>query len=108
MAVPPDVSGESMKMSRRGGMWDPTKRVIVYKHNNIGIGETLEVQLQFNYTIDSETDSTALPRFPVLVRCDCVDDQLSSFNLQVVNAKDEQEEIDFGLQTSYQVYHRKV
>lgn len=108
MAVPPDVSGESMKMSRNGGMWDSMKRVIVYKHHQLQIGETLEVQFQFNYLAGDDVDNSLLPRFPVLVRCDCLDDQLSTLDLQVVYVGNEEENVDFDFQTSYELYHRKV
>lgn len=107
MAVPPDVSGESMKMSRKGGMWDSMKRVIVYKHHQLKMGETLEVQFQFSYLAD-DSDDLSIPRFPVLVRCDCHDDQLSTLNLEVVCAGNEEQSVDFDFQTSYELYHRKV
>lgn len=108
MAVPPDVSGESMKMSRKGGMWDSMKRVIVYKHHQLQMGETLEVQFQFNYLADNDSDNISIPSFPVLVRCDCFNDQLSTLNLEVVYAGDEELNVDFDFRTSYEVYHRKV
>ena len=42
MAVPPDINGETMKMSLRGGVWDPMRRIIIWSAPMMKSGETIE------------------------------------------------------------------
>ena len=115
MAVPPDVSGETMKMSLRGGVWDPMRRIIIWSAPSIKSGETVEFQLQFEYT----AVSNLLPAFPVLVRCDA-DDQLSGVQIEVggekyydangdvYNKQSGASPFKMNLSTSYRLFHRKT
>ena len=107
IAIPPDVNGESMKMSRKGGVWDPIKRVIIYKCDDMNSGETVHMQLQFEYLAAKE--SLDLPRFPVLVRCDGVNDQLSQVELSVGGTLDDVRKY-YGLKVekNYKLFHRKI
>ena len=115
MAIPPDVSGETMKMSLRGGVWDPMKRIIIWSSPSMKSGETIDFQLQFEYT----AISNLLPVFPILVRCDSVDDQLSDIKLQVggetyydANGVGHRNSgispYSMNLSTSYRLFHRKI
>ena len=125
MAVPPDVIGETMKMSLRGGVWDPMRRIIIWSSPFLKSGETIEFQLQFEYTATTATDIDGnvpdqfLPRFPVLVRCDSMDDQLSDVEIQVggetyydANGVGHRQSgmspFKMNLSTSYRLFHRKV
>lgn len=119
MAIPPDVDGETMKMSINGGTWDPMKRVIVWSWRQLPSGDTMEVQLQFHYLggFVEDADKTP-PRFPILVRCDGIMDQLSDIAINV-GGKDESQEGNIEsnkeetpyhlvLSQTYRIFHRKV
>lgn len=67
MAVPPSMDGESVKLSRQGGVWDEMKRTIAWSVKSLQPGEALEIQAQF-VSLDSYVSRSALPTFPVLVR----------------------------------------
>ena len=149
LAIPPDVDGETMKMNvsgseegRGGGRWDPMKRVIVWTWDGLECGETKEVQLQFQYLGGvvkqqqrrqqqqsgnngevepaEEEEHRAMPRFPILVRCDGKMDQLSSIGITVGSgAKNHGSGTTEGgesssspyrldLTQSYRLFHRKV
>lgn len=110
MAVPTCVNGETVKMSRRGGIWDPMKRLIVWKllvssgNNNdnsnnkdssssdvitsLGIGQTIELQTQFevlkNMQDIMKSEGRAAINFPVVVRCNSTQGQLSSIKVNAV------------------------
>lgn len=135
MAVPPDVSGETMKMSLRGGVWDPMRRIIIWSSPYMKSGETIEFQLQFEYTANSATGGTAppgttsnnvgrngnnnlLPSFPIMVRCDA-DDKLSDVQIEVggetyydangdVYRQSGTSPYKMNLSTSYRLFHRKT
>uniref|UniRef100_A0A7S3Q999 Uncharacterized protein n=1 Tax=Chaetoceros debilis TaxID=122233 RepID=A0A7S3Q999_9STRA len=123
MAVPPDVSGESMKMSKNGGIWDPMKRVIIYRREKLDPGETLEIQMQFEYLAASR-EKQDMPRFPVLVRCNGRKDLLSNISVEVGGGDDVDDNIDrddldssdlamkphyeLNIEKSYKLFHRKV
>jgi hypothetical protein len=109
IAVPPDASGESAKMSRQGGVWDPIKRVIVYKYEKIECGETVDLQMQFDYvpSIRKDGQNAMLPRFPVLVRCNSMNESLSNVQLDV-GGGDERAVFEMHLDKSFQLFHRKI
>jgi hypothetical protein len=67
MIVPPDVSGESVSMSRKGGIWDGMKRTISWTVQTLEPGETLDIQAQFQ-TFNG--GRSIVPKFPILIRCD--------------------------------------
>ena len=180
IAVPPDASGESMKMSRKGGVWDPMKRIVIYKHGGhvvnsdarsgsadtggdsagvgvgVGVGvveendndnddvegsnhcgsgsddlkrgETVDIQMQFEYTPPKSTSMSAqqqlhqqqgngamaapmaeLPRFPVLVRCEGRQNQLSSVDLRVGGTlEDKSKFFRLNIDRNFKLFHRKI
>lgn len=66
LAVPPHVRGDTVKMSRRGGVWDEMKRTISWTMEQLEPGQALEVQLQFEADDRLERE----PKFPILVRAE--------------------------------------
>ena len=71
LAVPPNVDGQSVRMSRQGGMWDEMKRTVAWSIKSLDPGEGIEIQTQF-LSVDGGASSTRdrIAKFPVLVRCD--------------------------------------
>lgn len=61
------MDGDSVRMSRQGGVWDEMKRTIAWSVKSLQPGETLEIQTQFA-SLDGYAQSKRLPTFPVLVR----------------------------------------
>mmetsp|Transcript_398 Transcript_398/g.568 ORF Transcript_398/g.568 Transcript_398/m.568 type:complete len:408 (+) Transcript_398:207-1430(+) len=117
MAVPPDVSGETMKMSLRGGVWDPMRRIIIWSSPMMKSGQTIEFQLQFEYLAASVSKQSHLPLFPVLVRCDGIDDQLSDVCVKIGGEmyndvhgvqKPAPRPYRMKLSKSYRLFHRKI
>lgn len=116
MAVPPDLDGETIKMAKRGGIWDQMKRTISWSSRSIKPGETKELQIQLQF--DSErNDGSDLyskdnaPTFPVLLRFDTKDELLSSVDIELGNPSEDDflfEEYAMKLTKSIRVIHRKV
>jgi hypothetical protein len=69
IAVPPFVQGETVKMSRKGGVWDEMKRTICWIITKLDPGEVLEIQAQFQSGNLQNLAQVDL-QFPVLVRAD--------------------------------------
>jgi hypothetical protein len=69
IAVPPFVQGETVKMSRKGGVWDEMKRTICWIIDELEPGEVLEIQAQFQSGNLRNLAQVDL-QFPVLVRAD--------------------------------------
>ena len=111
VAIPPDVNGESVKMSIKNGAWDPLKRVIVYKCEDMKSGETVDMQLQFEYlapTLDAK-EVANMPRFPVMVRCEGFNEKLSSIELKVGGTLDDVKKYyALKLDKTYKLFHRKI
>jgi len=104
VAVPPNIDGETIKMSTSGVIWDPMKRLVIYTAPELSSGETMEVQLQFELV-----SSDGIPKFPILVRCDGEKDQLSNIAIQIQgNAEDKiSDSNNFILSKAYRLVHRK-
>ena len=98
LAVPPDVRGESVRLTRAGGVWDGMKRVVCWHVPKLPAGELMEIQAQFDVIASSSGSVT--PKFPVLVRCDAQQDQFSEIELRA--------NVKMNLTTGVRIMHRKV
>jgi len=105
MPVPPEIDGETAKMSRRGGMWDSMKRIITWTLPQLRSGETMEVQSQFEFAAGEKNPFP--PKFPVLVRFDSAGVQLSGIQVHLI-ADDESLAYVLDLERSFRVVHRKL
>lgn len=107
LPVPPDIRGDTAKMSRRGGTWDAMKRIITWTVSEVQCGETVEMESQFEFV--SGEKNPFPPKFPVLVRCDAVGDQLSGVKVDLI-ASDESpvSTLTLDLGKAFRVLHRKL
>mmetsp|Transcript_13312 Transcript_13312/g.19162 ORF Transcript_13312/g.19162 Transcript_13312/m.19162 type:complete len:110 (+) Transcript_13312:272-601(+) len=109
MAVPPDIQGESVRLTRAGGVWDAMKRIVCWHVPILASGELMEIQAQFDVchtTTTKTTTTTTTPKFPVLVRCDARNDQFSEIELRLKD--DHNGGIHMNLTTGVRIVHRKV
>jgi len=70
LAVPPSMDGQSVRMSREGGMWDEMKRTLSWIIKRLDPGEALEIQAQFRATDGGAAQFSPDTIFPVLARCE--------------------------------------
>jgi len=124
VAVPPNVRGDTVRMSRKGGIYDDMKRVVCWTVENINPGEALEVQLQFecmeqqqhNDSPDSNVGDgdegkhfqRPPPKFPVLVRADCPSKLFSSVEVTSDYNDDANSPIKLKVVKAARILHRKV
>jgi len=85
MAVPPDVNGETVLMSKEGGVWDSMKRLIAWSLEPLEPGHVIEVQCQLDFMVPSQDKNRPTPRFPVLIRCDAIDEQFSNVDISGIH-----------------------
>ena len=69
MAVPPTVRGDSLVTSPPGGMWNSSKRSVLWCVSELGVGEKFQLQAQFKM-VEREVEEKLI--FPVVVRCQCM------------------------------------
>lgn len=84
MGVPPFINGESLTTSPPGGVWNASKRSVIWCVSELSGGE--KFQLQAKFEVDSNSSDhfeEEKPKFPVLVRCQCMSTQLSDIELEV-------------------------
>ncbi|KAG7337878.1 Muniscin mu homology domain containing protein [Nitzschia inconspicua] len=109
MGVPPAVKGESLTTSPPGGVWNSSKRSVIWCVSELGGGEKFQLQAKFEVDPDApkEVDGDK-PKFPVLVRCQCMYAQLSDVEVdvrdipQVVNA-----DVKMKLARRFRLSHRE-
>uniref|UniRef100_A0A7S4AWU2 MHD domain-containing protein n=1 Tax=Pseudo-nitzschia australis TaxID=44445 RepID=A0A7S4AWU2_9STRA len=85
MGVPPEVKGESLTTSPAGGVWNASKRSVIWCVSELAGGEKFQLQARFEtntYELN-ELEGKEKPKFPVLVRCQCMYAQLSDIELEV-------------------------
>lgn len=89
MGVPVQVKGESLVTTPPGGVWNAAKRSVIWCVAELGGGEKFQLQAEFEMNPDvSPLPTGAKPKFPVLVRCQCMYAQLSDVELEVSDIAD--------------------
>eukprot|EP00980_Cylindrotheca_fusiformis_P011927 scaffold2830_cov131-Cylindrotheca_fusiformis.AAC.48 len=83
MGVPSTVHGESLTTSPPGGVWNASKRSVIWCVSELGGGEKFQLQARFVIEQGDPVDEEEKPKFPVLVRCQCMYAQLSEVELDV-------------------------
>eukprot|EP00339_Tiarina_fusa_P013514 CAMPEP_0116996154 /NCGR_PEP_ID=MMETSP0472-20121206/65_1 /TAXON_ID=693140 ORGANISM="Tiarina fusus, Strain LIS" /NCGR_SAMPLE_ID=MMETSP0472 /ASSEMBLY_ACC=CAM_ASM_000603 /LENGTH=746 /DNA_ID=CAMNT_0004694701 /DNA_START=278 /DNA_END=2518 /DNA_ORIENTATION=- len=83
MGVPPVVKGESLTTSPPGGVWNASKRSVIWCVSELGGGEKFQLQARFEIDPDAPSAPDEKPKFPVLVRCQCMYAQLSDVEVEV-------------------------
>mmetsp|Transcript_22984 Transcript_22984/g.54542 ORF Transcript_22984/g.54542 Transcript_22984/m.54542 type:complete len:833 (+) Transcript_22984:291-2789(+) len=109
MGVPPVVIGETLTTSPAGGVWNASKRSVIWCVSELGGGEKFQLQARFEIDHEAPVDvDEGIPKFPVLVRCQCMHAQLSDIEVdvrdipQVVDA-----EIRMKLARRFRLSHRE-
>lgn len=82
MGVPDDLRGDTLVTQPAGGVWNEAKRSVIWCVSELGSGEKFQLQARFEAERSFDPDDEK-PKFPVLVRCQCLFAQLSSVELEV-------------------------
>jgi Adaptor complexes medium subunit family len=86
MGVPDEVRGESLITFPPGGVWNAPKRSVIWCVAELGDGEKFQLQAQFEIPEKHHAEAEReKPKFPVLVRCQCMYAQLSDIEMEVRN-----------------------
>lgn len=109
MGVPLEVRGESMLTHPPGGVWNASKRSVVWCVAELGDGEKFQLQAQFEILDEKRAEAEIeKPKFPVLVRCQCMYAQLSDVELEVRDIPDVfNAEIAMKLARRFRLSHRE-
>lgn len=85
MGVPPAIRGESLTTSPAGGVWNASKRSVIWCVSELGGGEKFQLQAKFEVDLrpSGRYEDDDIPKFPVLVRCQCMYAQLSNVEISV-------------------------
>lgn len=106
VAIPPDVDGRSVRLSRAGGVWDSMKRVLAWSVDQLGPGELIEIQAQFAFESGAKPADRS-PKFPVLVRCDAQKEHFSKIELSSNFADQLSSPAKISVVSSVRIMHRK-
>jgi hypothetical protein len=79
MGVPDIVQGETLVTQPEGGVWNDSKRSVIWCVSDLDRGEKFQLQARF----DMARESRSVPEFPVLVRSTCLFAQLSNIEVEV-------------------------
>ena len=89
MGVPLEARGETLITTPPGGVWNAAKRSVIWCVAELGSGEKFQLQAEFGMKPSSSPLPTGTkPKFPVLVRCQCMYAQLSDVELEVSDIAD--------------------
>jgi len=107
MGVPSGVRGESLTTSPTGGLWNASKRSVIWCIAELGSGEKFQLQARFEVEPDAPTDDEEL-KFPVLVRCECMHNQLSDIEVDAFDMPDVPlAEVRMKLARRFRLSHRE-
>lgn len=85
MGVPEKVRGETLATQPAGGVWDQPKSSVIWCVSELGGGEKFQLQARFATVGDVPASELT---FPVLVRCQCLHQQLSDIEFDVKENSD--------------------
>ncbi len=107
MMVPDNVIGESVRTEPVGGVYNVSKKSVIWCVSQLGSGEKFQLRAQFRMEKTVEKFGTS-PSFPILVRCQSLYTQLSRI---VVDCKDEPKGFPSDVKTKvarrFRVSHRE-
>mmetsp|Transcript_32496 Transcript_32496/g.48997 ORF Transcript_32496/g.48997 Transcript_32496/m.48997 type:complete len:316 (+) Transcript_32496:182-1129(+) len=107
MAIPPDVIVETVKLKKNDGILDGIKRVVSWNVPSLHPGVMSELQAQFQF-LSPDEEPRAVPRFPILVKCDGIKDQFSDVQLTLSGQSDLSIPMEMCLNKSTRTLHRKI
>jgi len=110
MAVPSQLDGESMTISRKGAMWDAMKRTVVLSIPKIENGGIIVVKIRFETVPPFEVTGVDDLLFPVLVRCGGRIGTLNSIDINISGAcgKKSKSSLALVLRKFYRLFHRVI
>ena len=91
MSVPDGVRGETLQCNPPGGVWNETKRVVLWCVSELGGGEKFQLQSIFEIDdslLNNEKEMAEELEFPVLARCQCTDALLTDVSFDVRDISD--------------------
>jgi hypothetical protein len=106
MNVPDLVVGETLMTQPSGGVWDESRRSVIWCVSELGGGEKFQLQAAFDLE-DADAASDELC-FPVMVRCQCLFSQLSDVEVEVRDIPGEfPAEISMKIARRFRLSHRE-
>lgn len=115
MSVPPGVHGNSLQCNPPGGVWNESKRVVLWCVSELGGGEKFQLQSIFEIEgwllndLGGEEGMAEKLEFPVLSRCQCPGAQLSDVALEVsdIGSNDFPAEVSKTVVRRFRVSHKE-
>jgi hypothetical protein len=108
MGVPDEVDGESLITQPEGGVWNESKRSVIWCVSELGNGEKFQLQARFAFTDVQSHSEEEKPKFPVLIRSQCLFAQLSDIEVDVRDMPDIfPADIEMKLARRFRISHRE-
>jgi Muniscin C-terminal mu homology domain len=105
MGVPESVLGETLLTQPAGGVWEKSKSAVIWCVSELGSGEKFQLQARFEMKKEATTEDV---QFPVIVRCQCLDVQLTGVEFDVrENAEQFPADIVLNVARRFRLSHRE-
>jgi len=109
MGVANEIKGETLVTQPAGGVFNAPKRSVIWCVSELGDGE--KFQLQARFEMDSEkaaaNNEDGIPKFPVLVRCQCMYAQLSDVEVSVQDLPEVPADISAKVARRFRLSHQE-
>ena len=109
MGVANDIRGDSLVTQPAGGVWNASKRSVIWCVSELGDGEKFQLQARFEMDPESASarDDSDVPKFPVLVRCQCMYAQLSDVEVEVRDLDSYPAEVAMKVARRFRLSHQE-
>lgn len=108
MGVPDGIVGESLVTLPEGGVWNASKRSVIWCVSELGRGEKFQLQARFELERRSKDIHEEKPKFPVLIRSQCLFAQLSNVEIDVLDIPEVlPADIEMKVARRFRVAHRE-
>ena len=107
MSVPTSVIGKSLITHPKGGVWDESKRIVQWRVDELPSGDRFKLRIDFELVAKLEKHYEELS-FPVSVRCQSIDAQLSNIQVNVSSiGNTTNSNIEMKLTPRFGVFHEE-
>jgi hypothetical protein len=105
VAIPERVDGQSVEIVRGDGAWDELKRTVKWKLESLDKGESFMVSCQAKLW-EAVGDDEEPVRFPVMLRCTSLADQISTLDFSATEADGYPSSLTTSTTHSFRLLHR--
>ena len=105
MAVHPSMVAKSL-LIEDDGSYDELRRLVTWKLRDLPVGKTHTVRIKGNLISSYASDTTKVPSFPIILKCDSKNDMIGSVKINTECEEPKRSKVTTNTYYSCRILHR--